>query len=109
VSIPIVWGDLVEADLNLTIRFAYPPDEMEQATLTELLDAWYLIGANRGFGPGFFHTGGSVIFEDDAALWHVDLGSASETAIEVLKGCLEGYAEMHVPIREVILGTLVEK
>ncbi len=109
-SIQVVIGDIFEPpDLPLTICFAYPPDERQQAALKELLEAWYLIGAHRGFGPGFFHSATSLVFDGKIALWHVDIGSASSMALEVLKNCLEGYSEVHVPIEEMILGTKLDE
>ncbi len=108
-SIKIVVGEIFEPpDVHLTIRFGYPPDEMQQAALKELLEAWYLVGENRGFGPGFFHSASSLVFDGESAMWHVDIGSASSNAIDVLKNCLEGYSEAHVPIQEVILGTKLD-
>jgi hypothetical protein len=109
-NIRVVVGDIFEPpDLPLTIRFAHPPDEMQQAALEELLHAWFLIGQNRGFGPGFFHNAGSLVFEDDQAFWYVDIGSADSSALDVLKNCLEGYSEVHVPVQEILLGTKLDE
>jgi hypothetical protein len=105
VSIPIVIGDIFEPpDIPITIRFAHPPDEAQQAALQELLYAWFLEGQNEAFGPGFFHSATSLVFEDNLALWQVDIGSASGDAIDVLKNRLESYGQAHVPIEELMLG-----
>jgi hypothetical protein len=110
VDIPIVIGDIFEPpDIPITIRFAYPPDEAQQAALEELLYAWFLEGQNEHFGPGFFHSATSLVFEDDLALWHVDVGGASGDALLILKSRLEVYSKAHVPIREIILGTNVNE
>jgi hypothetical protein len=106
VSIPIIIGDIFEPpDIPITIRFAYPPDEVQRAALQELLYAWFLDGQNEVFGPGFFHSATSVVFEDELALWHVDIGSSSSDAIDVLKNRLEDYGKVHVPVEELMLGT----
>jgi hypothetical protein len=108
-TIKVVIGDIFEPPgIHLTIRFEYPPDEMQQAALQELLEAWYLVGASRGFGPGFFHWASSLAFDGEYAMWYVDVGSASSEAIDVLTNCLEGYSEVHVPVQEVMLGTRLD-
>jgi hypothetical protein len=108
-TIKIVVAEIFEPpDIHITIHFEYPPDEMEQKALKELLEAWYLVGASRGFGPGFFHNATSLIFDGQSVMWYVDVGSASDSAIEVLTNCLGGYSEDHVPIQEVILGIKLE-
>jgi hypothetical protein len=105
-TIKVMIGDIFEPpNIRLEICFEDVPDEMQQTALKELLDAWYLVGANRGFGSGFFHGASPLVFDAKSAVWHVDIGSASSNAIEVLTNCLEGYSEAQASIQEVILGT----
>jgi hypothetical protein len=80
VRIRIVCGQVLTAD--------------QGERLDKLIDAWYWIGSYGGFG-GFMHFADESLHQVEdgrtTVEWLMDLGSAGDNVLEVLRRSLEGF------------------
>lgn len=101
--------------LALKLEFERPLTDEEFQQLDRLIDAWLLVGVRRGYGRASPIGKGKVhnVYGEELGhttepaylCWKIDMGSASERALETLVRCFKGLKQDDaIPIDRLVIG-----